>query len=77
VSTYRDPIEDQYPRRSQCPACKAAHPVHTDGEHIGKIVEHNVIDTQISGDDWYTSTVTYACPGSLASVSKWKRITQC
>lgn len=75
VNTYHDTVEDQYPRRTLCPACKSRmHPVHVDGEHAGKIVEHEIVDTQISDDRRYACTVTYRCPGSLAQVSKWKRI---
>lgn len=71
---FQDPVEDQYPRRSLCPACRESHPVHADGDHVGKIVEHEIVDAQISNDQCYACTVAYTCPGSLAKVSKWKRI---
>jgi hypothetical protein len=48
--------------------------VHQDGEHVGKIAEHEITDAQISDDQRYSCTVTYECPGSLARVSKLKRI---
>ena len=74
MTTQHDPVEDEYPRRSLCLSCKTRHFVHQDGVHVGRIVEHEIIDTQISNDQRYVCTVTSSCPGSLATVSKWKRI---
>lgn len=74
MSAYHDPVEDEYPRKSLCPSCRKRHPVHADGVHAGRIVEHEAVETQISDDERYTCIVTSACPGSFARVSKWKRI---
>ena len=74
VSNPRDPVENEYPRRSECPACRKRYPVYLSGTNEGQIVEHEVVDSQLSDDQRYACTIRYACPGSLASVSKWKRI---
>jgi len=74
MDAYQDPVEDQYPRQVLCTSCRCVHGGCSHGDHVGKIIEHEVIETQISGDDRYSCTVTHTCPGSLAKVSKWKRI---
>jgi len=70
--TPRDEVESQYPRRSLCPLCRKPQLVHQDGVHVGEIVEHEIVETQISDDHRYSCTVTSSCPGSFAKVSKWK-----
>lgn len=74
MTSHHDPVEDEYPLRSICPACRNPHPVHAGGAHAGKLVEHEVVDAQISSDGRYACTITHTCPGSLARVSKWQRI---
>lgn len=74
MSAYHDPVEDQYPRRSECPMCRKRHDVHADGAHVGRIVEHDVVESQLSDDQRYACTIRSTCAGSLATVSKWKKI---
>jgi hypothetical protein len=69
-----DPVENEYPRRSECPMCRKRHPVHADGVHAGKLAEHEIVDSQLSDDQRYACTIRFMCAGSLATVSKWRKI---